>query len=319
MEQNIIEEEKNIYRPKKLENYCGQEKLKEMLSIIISAVTNRNDTLEHILFYGPPGLGKTTIANIIANELEKKIVTISAPMVEKPGDLAIILTSLEEGDILFIDEIHRLKTNIEEILYSAMEDYFIDVIINNGKEQQSVKIDLNKFTLIGATTRKGLITKPLLDRFSIDFRMEYYSEKELSEIIFNASNKVNKTIDEISLSIISKASRGTPRIALNIFKRVRDYCDRVFPSIDNINETIINKTFEIFEINKYGLDKMDIMYLKKLKLEEKTIGLNTLSSYLNEDIKTIEEVIEPFLIQNNLIEITKSGRKGTVKLKDLDI
>jgi len=313
----IKEENINIFRPQNFNDYIGQENIKENLKISINAIQKRQETLDHIIFYGPPGLGKTTLANIIAKELCANIKIISAPAIEKTGDLASILTLLEKGDILFIDEIHRLPRQIEEILYSAMEDYKLDIIINNGNTTEPIRIELEPFTLIGATTRIGMLSNPLRDRFGLSFRMKYYTKEELNIILNNAIKLFDKEFIDNSVEKISEKSRGTPRIGLNLLKRVRDFTD--FHNIDKIDEKSIEDCFKKLGIFNYGLDELDIKYLRILKDNNRIVGLKTISSILSEDIRTIEEVIEPFLIQEGLIEITSKGRIGTIKLKDLDL
>lgn len=312
-----ISEQQNILRPTKMDSYIGQEHIKDSLNIAISACKKRNETLDHIIFYGPPGLGKTTISNIIANEMESNIKIINGPSIEKSGDLAMILTSLEHGDILFIDEIHRIPRQIEEILYSAMEDFYLDIIVNNNNSSEPIRINLEKFTLIGATTRIGMLTTPLRDRFGFSFRMKYYNHEEMSLILQNASKILEKKIDTKATLFISENSRGTPRVALNLLKRVRDYSD--FKNNDLITKELTEECFKKIGIFEYGLDELDLKYLKVFKNSSKPIGLKTLSANLSEDIRTIEDVIEPFLIQEGFIEITTKGRILTDKGIELKI
>lgn len=316
-EVEYLEENKNLFRPKDFINYIGQNHIKENLEIAISAVKKRQEVLDHIIFYGPPGLGKTTISTIIANELNANIKIISGPSIEKAGDLAGVLTILERGDILFIDEIHRIPHHIEEILYSAMEDFNLDIIINNGNSSEPIRIELEPFTLIGATTRIGMLSNPLRDRFGFTFRMKYYTDIEMQLILNNAIKLFDKKLNDKASISISEKSRGTPRIGLNLLKRVRDYAD--FHNIDEIKEEDVFNCFKKLGIYTFGLEETDIKYLKILKNKiNSTVGLKTISSILSEDIRTIEEVIEPFLIQEGLIEITSRGRKGTNKLNELE-
>ena len=297
-------------RPTNLNEYIGQEQIKKNLKVFIKAAKKRKENLDHLLFFGPPGLGKTTLANIIANEMNANIKTISAPMLEKSGDLAAILTNLEEGDILFIDEIHRLKASIEEILYSAMEDFRLDIVVGSGPAAQTIKIDIAKFTLIGATTRAGMLSNPLRDRFGITFRLNFYNEDELALIIKLASKKLNTEIEESAAREIAKRSRGTPRIALRLLKRVRDFAE---VEESHITEKIAKYALDELGINEYGFDEFDIKFLNLLIQAKKPLGLSTIAAALSEDEDTIEEVIEPFLIANGYIERTPKGRIATRK------
>ena len=302
-------------RPTYLDEYIGQEQIKKNLKVFIKAAKKREEPIDHMLFFGPPGLGKTTLANIIANEMNSNIKTISAPMLEKSGDLAAILTNLEEGDILFIDEIHRLKASIEEVLYSAMEDFRLDIVIGSGPAAQTIKIDIAKFTLIGATTRAGMLSNPLRDRFGISFRLNFYTNEELSTIIKLASKKLNKEIEDSASFEIAKRSRGTPRIALRLLKRVRD-----FSEIENEKLITLKTTkYALNElgINEYGFDELDIKFLTLLANSKKPLGLSTIAASLSEDEGTIEDVIEPFLIANNFIEKTPKGRVATRKTYEI--
>ena len=298
-------------RPANLEEYIGQAQIKKNLKVFIQAAKKRNESLDHMLFFGPPGLGKTTLANIIANEMNANIKTISAPMLEKSGDLAAILTNLEEGDILFIDEIHRLKASIEEVLYSAMEDFRLDIVIGSGPAAQTIKIDVAKFTLIGATTRAGMLSNPLRDRFGMSFRLNFYNEEELALIINLASKKLGYEIDKNAASEIARRSRGTPRIALRLLKRVRDFAE-----VENkklIDKNIAKYALDELGINEHGFDELDIRFLTLLANAKKPLGLSTIAAALSEDEDTIEEVIEPFLIANGYIEKTPKGRIATRK------
>jgi len=296
-------------RPQNLDEYIGQEQIKKNLKVFIKAAKKRNESLDHMLFFGPPGLGKTTLANIIANEMNANIKTISAPMLEKSGDLAAILTNLEEGDILFIDEIHRLKASIEEILYSAMEDFRLDIVIGSGPAAQTIKIDIAKFTLIGATTRAGMLSNPLRDRFGMSFRLNFYNENELALIIKLAAKKLNFDIKDDAAIEIAKRSRGTPRIALRLLKRIRDFAEVENKKI--IDKKIAKYGLDELGINEYGFDELDIKFLKLLIEAKKPLGLSTIAAALSEDEDTIEEVIEPFLIANGFIEKTPKGRIAT--------
>lgn len=300
----------NTLRPDAWSEYIGQERIKKNLSVFIQASKKREEALDHVLFFGPPGLGKTTLALIIANEMNANIKVTAAPMIEKSGDLAAILTNLEEGDILFIDEIHRLSPAVEEILYSSMEDFRIDIIIGSGPAAQTVKIDLPRFTLIGATTRAGMLSNPLRDRFGMSFRMEFYSSEELSKIISQASNKLNKEIIHNASIEIAKRSRGTPRIALRLLRRVRDFSD-VANEIE-INHSRTQYALDELGINSHGFDEMDIRLLNLLvSAKGKAMGLSTIAASLSEDEGTVEDVLEPYLLANGYLERTAKGRKAT--------
>ncbi|ACM93664.1 holliday junction DNA helicase RuvB [Nautilia profundicola AmH] len=302
-------------RPQNLDEYIGQEQIKKNLKVFIEAAKKRGESLDHILFFGPPGLGKTTLANIIASEMGSNLKTISAPMLEKSGDLAAILTNLEDGDILFIDEIHRLKASIEEVLYSAMEDFRLDIVIGSGPAAQTIKLDVARFTLIGATTRAGMLSNPLRDRFGMSFRLNFYNHEELSEIIRLAAQKLSKEIESNAAVEIAKRSRGTPRIALRLLKRVRDFAE-----IKDEN-TITHKTtkyaLDELGINEHGFDELDIKFLTLLADAKKPIGLSTIAAALSEDEGTIEEVIEPFLLANGFVEKTPKGRIATRKAYEI--
>ena len=297
-------------RPINLDEYIGQEQIKKNLKVFIQAAKKRKETLDHLLFFGPPGLGKTTLANIIANEMNSNIKTISAPMLEKSGDLAAILTNLEDGDILFIDEIHRLKASIEEVLYSAMEDFRLDIVIGSGPAAQTIKIDVAKFTLIGATTRAGMLSNPLRDRFGITFRLNFYNEDELALIVRLASERLNTNIEKEASFEIARRSRGTPRIALRLLKRVRDFAE---VEESHITQKLAKYALDELGINEHGFDELDIRFLTLLADAKKPLGLSTIAAALSEDEDTIEEVIEPFLIANGYIEKTPKGRIATRK------
>ena len=297
-------------RPDAWNEYIGQEQIKKNLGVFIEASKKRDEALDHVLFFGPPGLGKTTLALIIANEMNANIKVTAAPMIEKSGDLAALLTNLEEGDILFIDEIHRLSPAVEEILYSSMEDFRIDIIIGSGPAAQTVKIDLPRFTLIGATTRAGMLSNPLRDRFGMNFRMQFYSPEELAKIIYQASLKLDKEIIHEASIEIAKRSRGTPRIALRLLRRVRDFAD-----VANENSIIHSRAqFALNElgINSHGFDEMDIRLLNLLVgAKGRAMGLSTIAASLSEDEGTVEDVLEPYLIANGYLERTAKGRKAT--------
>jgi len=306
-------EEENIetsLRPDAWSEYIGQEQIKKNLGVFMQASKKRQEALDHVLFYGPPGLGKTTLALIIANEMNANIKVTAAPMIEKSGDLAALLTNLEEGDILFIDEIHRLSPAVEEILYSSMEDFRIDIIIGSGPAAQTVKIDLPRFTLIGATTRAGMLSNPLRDRFGMSFRMQFYNHFELAQIITQASLKLNKKILHSAASEIAKRSRGTPRIALRLLRRVRDFADVAHES--DIGHERTQYALDELGINSYGFDEMDLRLLNLLaSANGRAMGLSTIAASLSEDEGTVEDVLEPYLIANGYLERTAKGRKAT--------
>ncbi len=301
-------------RPANLDEYIGQKQIKKNLKVFIKAAKKRSETLDHLLFFGPPGLGKTTLANIIANEMNANLKTISAPMLEKSGDLAAILTNLEEGDILFIDEIHRLKASIEEVLYSSMEDFRLDIVIGSGPAAQTIKLDIEKFTLIGATTRAGMLSNPLRDRFGISFRLNFYTQEELALIVNLASKKLNTKVEKEASFEIAKRSRGTPRIALRLLKRVRDFAE---VEETHISHNLAKYALDELGINEHGFDELDIRFLTLLADAKKPLGLSTIAAALSEDEDTIEEVIEPFLIANGYIEKTPKGRIATRKSYDI--
>ena len=302
-------------RPQNFDDYIGQEKIKENLKVFIKSAKLRNAPLDHTLFFGPAGLGKTTLANIIANEMGVNIKTTAAPMIEKSGDLAAILTNLEDGDILFIDEIHRLSSAIEEVLYPAMEDFRLDIIIGSGPAAQTVKIDLAKFCLIAATTKSGGISTPLRDRFGINFRLEFYTTEELANIIKKAAIKLEIKCDFDAALEIAKRCRSTPRIALRLLKRVRDF------AIVNDEKTISLKraksALDSLGVNELGFDTSDILYLEFLCKAKKAVGLSTIAAALSEDERTIEDVIEPYLLVNGYIEKSARGRLATTKAYSL--
>ncbi|MCD6432886.1 MAG: Holliday junction branch migration DNA helicase RuvB [Sulfurimonas sp.] len=297
-------------RPDAWSEYIGQEQIKKNLGVFIEASKKRQEALDHVLFFGPPGLGKTTLALIIANEMNANIKVTAAPMIEKSGDLAAILTNLEEGDILFIDEIHRLSPAVEEILYSSMEDFRIDIIIGSGPAAQTVKIDLPRFTLIGATTRAGMLSNPLRDRFGMSFRMQFYSSKELARIVIQASKKLDKEIIHEASMEIAKRSRGTPRIALRLLRRVRDFAD--VADEGDIKHSRTKYALDELGINSHGFDEMDLRLLRLLvSAKGRAMGLSTLAAALSEDEGTVEDVLEPYLLANGYLERTSKGRRAT--------
>jgi len=299
-------------RPSGWDEYIGQEKIKKNLKVFIEASKRREEALDHILFFGPPGLGKTTIANIIATEMNTNIKTTAAPMIEKAGDLAALLTNIEEGDILFIDEIHRMSPAIEEILYPAMEDFRLDIIIGSGPAAQTVKIDLPRFTLIGATTRAGMLSNPLRERFGMHFRMQFYTPQELSTIVTLASHKLEKVAQKNASYEIARRSRGTPRIALRLLKRVRDFAEVL--DEEDISLERAQYALDQLGVNNLGFDEQDIRLLELLvSAKNKPMGLSTIGAALSEDEGTIEDVIEPYLIANGYIERTARGRIATPK------
>ncbi|WP_456058592.1 Holliday junction branch migration DNA helicase RuvB [Campylobacter hominis] len=306
------EEIETSLRPSSFDDYIGQSKIKENLKVFIAAAKKRAECLDHVLFYGPPGLGKTTLAHIIANEMGVSIKITAAPMIEKSGDLAAILTNLEENDVLFIDEIHRLSSAIEEVLYSAMEDFRLDIIIGSGPAAQTIKIDIPKFTLIGATTRAGMISAPLRDRFGMQFRLNFYTSDELAKIVQIAAVKLNKECEKNAALQIAKRSRGTPRIALRLLKRIRDFAEVNNENI--INENRAKSSLDALGVNDLGFDELDLKYLEILgSTKNRALGLSTISAALSEDEGTIEDVIEPYLLANGYIERTAKGRIITAK------
>ncbi len=298
-------------RPTTLDEYIGQDKIKESLKITINAAKMRGDSIDHILFYGPPGLGKTTISSIIANEMGVNIKVTSGPAIDKPGDIAAILNMLSEGDVLFIDEIHRLNRQVEEVLYPAMEDFCIDIMIGDGPSAKSVRLNLPHFTLIGATTRAGMLSAPLRDRFGLIHRLEYYSPEELATIILASGRKLGIDIEPEGAMEMARRSRGTPRIANRILKRVRDYA--MVLSDGTITLQVANEALDMLDVDKLGLDNTDRNFLLTLieKFEGGPVGLDTLAATIGEDAGTIEDVYEPYLLKNGLIMRTPRGRVAT--------
>ena len=298
-------------RPKKLDNYIGQKKIKDTVRIAIEAAKGRKDPLDHILFYGPPGLGKTTLAQILANEMGVHIKITSGPAIEKPGDMASILNGLKAGDILFIDEIHRLNKQVEEVLYPAMEDFVIDIMIGKGATAKSVRLELPRFTLVGATTRAGLLSAPLRDRFGMIQRMEYYTVPELQKIIENSAKVLSVEVDEKGAEEMARRSRGTPRLANRILKRVRDFAQVRYDG--RITEEVAGTALDLMDIDRMGLDRNDQRFLRTLigTFGGGPAGLDTIAAAIGEDAGTVEDVIEPYLLQHGLIMRTPRGRVAT--------
>ena len=310
--ENYSEEKmENTLRPQNLKDYIGQEKVKENMKIYIEAAKKRGEALDHVLLYGPPGLGKTTLAGIISNEMKSNIKITSGPAIEKPGDLAALLTALSQNDVLFIDEIHRLNKSVEEILYPALEDFVLDIIIGTGSTAKSIRLDLPKFTLIGATTKAGSLTTPLRDRFGIVHRLEMYTTKELSTIVKRSAKILKIDIDEESAEEIAKRSRGTPRIANRLLKRVRDYA--IVLGNGNINIEITKHALDKLEIDDLGLDNIDRKILETLinVYEGRPVGIDTIATTIGEEVDTIEDVYEPYLLQIGYIARTPRGRMAT--------
>lgn len=295
-------------RPQFFDEYIGQNKSIEQMKIFIEAAKNRQEALDHVLLYGPPGLGKTTLANIIANEMDVNLKVTSGPAIEKPGEIAAILSNLKQNDLLFIDEIHRLNRQVEEVLYPAMEDFAIDVMIGKGPMAKSIRIDLPKFTLVGATTRAGMLTSPLRDRFGVIHKLDFYSDKDLAEIVKRSSKVLGISVDDEAAYEIGRRSRGTPRIANRLLKRVRDFAQVKHEGI--VDKDIANKILDELDVDKFGLDGIDRLILMTLiqKFEGKPTGIDTLSAAIGEDFSTIEDVYEPFLIQKGFLLKTPRGR-----------
>ncbi len=300
-------------RPQNLDQYIGQEPLKEQMGLFIEATRRRSEALDHVLVFGPPGLGKTTIANVIANELGVSMRSTSGPVIEKAGDLAALLTNLQPHDVLFIDEIHRLSANVEEILYPAMEDFQIDIMIGEGPAARSIKLDLPPFTLIGATTRAGLLTSPLRDRFGIVQRLEFYNVAELTQIVSRSSKILNISADKQGCIEIARRARGTPRIANRLLRRVRDYAE--IKGDGTITLDIANKALTMLQVDENGLDEMDRRLLNTLveQFDGGPVGINSLAAALSEERGTLEDVVEPYLIQQGYVMRTSRGRQATKK------
>lgn len=308
---DFTEEDKKIegsLRPQLLSSYIGQEKVKENLKVYIEAAKQRKESLDHVLFFGPPGLGKTTLAGIIANEMGVSIKITSGPAIEKPGEMAAILNNLQEGDVLFVDEIHRLNRQVEELLYPAMEDYVIDIVIGKGSAAKSIRIDLPKFTLVGATTRAGMLTPPLRDRFGVVNRLEFYTIEELKEIILRSADVLQVEIDEDGAIELARRSRGTPRLANRLLKRVRDFAQVRYDG--RITKEVAGFALDLLEVDKLGLDNIDRAILVTMieKFNGGPVGVEAIATTIGEDAGTIEEVYEPYLVQNGLILRTPRGR-----------
>lgn len=310
----FIEEDiktENSLRPVRLDEYIGQPKIKEVLGIYIQAAKQRDEALDHVLFYGPPGLGKTTLAGIIANEMGVHMKVTSGPAIERPGEIAAILNGLSQGDILFIDEIHRLNRQVEEVLYPAMEDFAIDIMIGKGATARSIRLDLPQFTLIGATTRAGMLSAPLRDRFGVIQRLEFYSAEELGEIILRSADVLNMEMDKSGAMELARRSRGTPRLANRLLKRVRDYAQVKYDG--RVTEKVAREVLDILEVDRYGLDSVDrsILWTMIEKFGGGPVGLDTLAASIGEDSGTLEYVYEPYLLQNGFLHRTPRGRVVT--------
>ena len=302
-----------MLRPKSLSEYVGQEPVKEQMDIFIKAAMNRKESLDHVLIFGPPGLGKTTLAHIIANELGVNLKHTSGPAVEKPGDLAAILTNLEERDVLFVDEIHRLSPVVEEVLYPAMEDYQLDIIIGEGPSARSIRLDLTSFTMIGATTRTGLLTSPLRDRFGISQRLEFYNVEELTRIVKRSAKILKVDIDQTGAQQIASRSRGTPRIANRLLRRARDFAE--VRAQGNINQKVANEAMELMDVDQHGLDVLDRKFLVAIieRFNGGPVGIGAVAAAIGEDRGTLEDVIEPFLIQRGFLLRTPRGRSASIQ------
>ena len=310
----VTEEDKRIepnLRPQSLNDYIGQEKLKANLKVYIDAAKARGESLDHVLFYGPPGLGKTTLSGIIANEMGVNMKVTSGPAIEKPGEMAAILNNLQEGDVLFVDEIHRLNRQVEEVLYPAMEDYAIDIMLGKDSAARSIRLDLPRFTLVGATTRAGLLTAPLRDRFGVVQKMEFYTPKELEIIVCHSANVLEVEIEPEGAAEIAKRSRGTPRLANRLLKRVRDFAQVKYNGV--ITKEVADFALDILDVDKFGLDNNDRAILITMieKFSGGPVGLETLAASLGEDAGTLEDVYEPYLLMNGFINRTPRGRVAT--------
>ena len=313
---DVLEEDVKIegsLRPQRLDDYIGQEKTKKNLKVYIEAAKQRSDVLDHVLFYGPPGLGKTTLAGIIANEMGTHMKVTSGPAIEKPGEMAAILNNLQEKDVLFVDEIHRLNRQVEEVLYPAMEDYAIDIMIGKGSSARSIRLDLPKFTLVGATTRAGLLTAPLRDRFGVIHHLEFYTEEELANIILHSSKVLNVEVDPQGALEMARRSRGTPRLANRILKRVRDFAQVKYNGV--ITETVAHTALELMDVDTLGLDRVDRNILVTIieKFGGGPVGLDTLAATIGEEAITLEDVYEPYLMQIGFLSRTPRGRCVTLQ------
>jgi Holliday junction DNA helicase RuvB len=311
--ENLEEDVKieNHLRPQLLDDYIGQSKIKETLKIYIKAAKERGEALDHVLFYGPPGLGKTTLAGIIANEMDVSLKVTSGPAIEKPGEMAAILNNLQEGDVLFVDEIHRLNRQVEEVLYPAMEDFAIDIMIGKGTSARSIRLELPHFTLVGATTRAGMLTAPLRDRFGVVNRMDFYTVEELTTIILRSADVLNVEIDKRGAMELARRSRGTPRLANRLLKRVRDFAQVKYNGV--ISKEVADYALDLLDVDKYGLDQLDrnILLTMIQKFHGGPVGLDTLAASIGEDAGTIEDVYEPYLLKNGFIQRTPRGRVVT--------